>query len=119
MSASEAQEFPPALRNMGRILAGMAGLAAGAAMLFFGGLYALFTSCVDYDGATAVCGGLGWLVGPLELVAVFGGAAAAIGGAMGTVATGQARWIACGLAVTVVLTILLTYLVGVQQLVMT
>ena len=69
----------------------------------------------DYDGHSNVCGGLGGVVGPLELVAVLGGAAAAIAGGIGTAATSQARWIAGGLAATLVCVVLLSFVVGVQQ----
>jgi hypothetical protein len=105
-------EFPPALRTAGRVLAVIAGVAAGGAMLVIGGLYALLSTCTDYDGTTRVCGSL---VGPLELVAVFGGAAAGVGGAAGTGATGQARWITGGLAIVIVLAMLLTFLLDMQQ----
>ncbi len=107
--------FQPALRTAGRVLAAVAGMAIGAAMLVIDGLYALFTTCIDYDGETAVCGNLGALVGPLELFAVLGGAAAAVAGGIGTAATGRARWIGCGFAITFVLVLLLMVLVDVQQ----
>jgi len=107
--------FSPPLRTAGRVLAAITGVAAGVAMLVVGGLYALLSTCTDYDGHTNVCGSLGGLVDPLELIAVLGGAAAAVLGATGTAATGQARWITGGLAVTFVLVFLLMFLVGVQQ----
>jgi hypothetical protein len=110
--SSDDQELPPALRTAGRVLAVIAGVAAGGAMLLIGGLYALLSTCTDYDGTTTVCGS--W-VGPLELVAVLGGAAAGVGGAAGTGATGQARWVAGGLAIVIVLTMLLAFLVDMQQ----
>ncbi len=105
-------EFPPAARIAGRVLGVLTGLAAGAAMLVIGGLFALLSTCGGYDGMQAACSGA---VDTLDLVAVFGGAAAAIGGGVGTAATGQARWIAIGLAVTLVLAMALAYLVGLQE----
>lgn len=84
-------------------------------MFVIGGLYAVLTTCTDYDGHTNVCGSLAGVIDPLEFVAVLGGAAAAIAGGVGTAATGSARWIAGGLATTIVLVLLLSVLVGVQQ----
>jgi len=109
------RRFSPVLR----VLAVFGGLAAAGAMLVFGGLYALFSTCADYDGANNVCGGLAPLVEPLELLAVFGGAAAALAGGIGTAADGRARWIVGGLAATTGLALLLCVLVGVQQPAMT
>ena len=108
-------DLPPALRNAGRILAALGGVTVGAAMLVIGGLFALLTGCVGYAGATGACGSLAPLVGPLELVAVYGGAAASTGGGIATAVTAKARWIAIGLAITIVLVVLLSVLVGLQE----
>jgi len=105
-------DFPPALRSMGRILAAIAGVAIGIAILLIGGLYALLSTCQGYGGESTVCGGL---VESLELVAVLGGGSAAIAGGVGTAATGQARWIAGGMAIAIVLVMLLTALLAEQQ----
>lgn len=106
------EKLPLAVRNGGRVLAAVAGVAASAAMLVVGGLYALLYSCVDYGGATAVCDGMGMgVIEPLELVAVLGGAGAALVGAVATAASGKVRWIAIGLATTIGLAGLLAVLV--------
>lgn len=112
------QEFPPALRNASRILAAITGVAAGAAMLVIGGLYALLTSCAGYSGTGTECGGAVWLVESLELVAVLGGMAAALAGAIGTAVTARARWIGAGMSVTFVLVLLLAVLLGMQETVL-
>lgn len=104
--------FSPAVRTAGRVLAVLTGLAAGAAMLLVGGLYAVFSTCGAYGGDGATCSDL---VDTLDLVAVLAGTGAAIGGGVATAATGQARWIALGLAVTIVLATALAFLVGLQQ----
>ena len=112
------QELPPALRSAGRILAAIAGLAAGAAMLVIGGLYALLTSCAGYSGTGTGCGGAIWLVESLELVAVLGGTAAALTGGIGTAVTAKARWIGIGMSITFVLVLLLAVLLGMQETVL-
>jgi hypothetical protein len=112
------QEFPPALRNAGRILAAITGVAAGAAMLVIGGLYALLTSCAGYGGTGTECGDAVWLVESLELVAVLGGTAAAVTGGIGTAVTAKARWIAVGMSITFVLVLLLAVLLGMQETVL-
>jgi hypothetical protein len=111
---AERKPFSPALRTAGRVLAAIAGVAAGGAMLFFGGLFALFTTCGDAAGESS-CGNLAALVGPLEVVAVFGGAAACVAGGIATAKTGRARWIACGLTATIVLVWVLKALLNLQQ----
>ncbi len=103
-------EFPPALRTAGRVLAALAGVLAGAAMLVAGGLYALLSTCVDHGGAV-VCSDL---VDTLDIVTVLIGAAAATGGGVATAATGRARWVAAGLATAITMTMLLSVLVGAQ-----
>lgn len=108
-------QFPRALRNAGRILAAVTGVASGAAMLVIGGLYALLTSCAGYDGTSSACGDAGSLVESLELVAVLGGTAAAIAGGIGTAVTAKARWIAVGMSITIVLVMLLAVLIGMQE----
>ena len=110
-SVADEELFAPPLRNVGRILAAATGVAVGAAMLVVGGLAWLLNSCGGYGGG-ATCGPL---VEPLTLVAVLAGAGAAVAGGAGTGATGQARWIGAGLAITIVLALLLAYLVGLQQ----
>jgi hypothetical protein len=116
VTVPEAQEFPPALRSMGRILAAITGAVTGAAILLIGGLYALLSTCHDSDGESTACG---TLVGSLELVAVLGGAAAAIAGGVGTASTGRARWIAGGMAIAIVLVMLLAAVLAEQQPAMT
>ncbi len=108
------REFPPALRTAGRVLAALAGLAVAVAMFVVGGLFALLHSCDGYYEAEA-CGNLGGLVDALDLIAALGGAAAALAGGVATAATGRARWIAGGLAITVVLVFVLALLVGLQE----
>jgi len=49
-----------------RVLAALAGVAAAAAVLIFGGLYAVFSTCTDY--AEDVCGSLRALVGLLAIL---------------------------------------------------
>ena len=78
-------------------------------------LLARFSTCDGNDGEAAVCASLGGLVGPLELVAVLGGAAAAIAGATAAAATGRARWFAGGMAIALALVGLLWFLVAGQQ----
>ena len=46
---------------------------------------------------------------------MLGGTAAAVAGGAGTAVTGRARWIAGGLAITIVLVLLLTVLGDMQQ----
>ena len=113
LAADEA--FPPALRTAGRVLAAVVGVAAGAAVLVFGGLFALLTTCDGYGGDASTCGDLTRLVGPLEIVAVLGGATAAVAGGIATAKTSRARWIATGLTVTIVLVWLLTLLLDLQR----
>ena len=108
---NDEEQFPLALRNGGRILAAVTGAVVGAAMLVVGGLASLLNSCAGYGGG-ATCGPL---VQPLTLAAVLAGAVAAVAGGAGTGATGQARWIGGGLAITIVLALLVAYLVGLQQ----
>ena len=115
---ADEQELPPALRNAGRILAAIAGVAAGAALLVIGGLYALLTSCAGYSGTGTECGGAVWLVESLELVAVLGGTAAALAGGIGTAVTAKARWIGVGMSITFVLVLLLAVLLGMQETVL-
>jgi hypothetical protein len=107
--------FSPALRTAGRVLAAVAGFVVGVAMLLGGGLYAGLTTCVDQDSEANVCGNLQGLVVPLELFLVLGGTAAAVAGGVGTAATGQARWIGGGLAITMALGLLLDVLGAIQQ----
>jgi hypothetical protein len=112
VSSAHEQDFPLALRNMGRILAAITGVTAGAAILLVGGLRALLSTCHDYDGESMVCGPL---VQPLTLAAVLLGGAVAIAGGVGTAATGQARWIGAGMTVAIVLVMVLVVLLDMQQ----
>lgn len=104
-------EFSPALGNAGRVLAAISGVAAGVAMFVVGGLFAVLNSCAGYAADANVCGGL---VDTLDLLCVLGGAGAAFTGGVVTAATGQARWIAGGMAITIVLVFLLMILVDAQ-----
>ena len=118
MTAISPAQRPPAVPHLSpilRVLAAVAGVVAAGVVLLFGGLYALFSTCAADGAATNVCGGLAPLVDPLELLAVYGGAAAALAGGAGTAASGRARWILGGLAVTIGLALLLCLLVVVQQ----
>jgi hypothetical protein len=107
---------PPALRNAGRVLAAMVGIAAGVAMLVVGGLYALLTNCGAFGGPdTGLCTQLGSsTVDVLETIAVLGGTVAAIAGGVLTAATARAHWITGGLAIVIVLAFVLSMLVGDQ-----
>ena len=50
-----------------------------------------------------------------RVLAAIGGAAAALAGGVVTAATGQARWIAGGMAITIVFVVVLSLLVGIQE----
>lgn len=50
-----------------------------------------------------------------RVLAAIGGAAAAFTGGVVTAATGQARWIAGGMAITIVFVVVLSLLVGIQE----
>lgn len=104
-------EFSPALRGTARVLAAICGVAAGVAMFVVGGLFAVLNSCSGYAADADVCGGL---VDTLDLLCVLGGAGAAFTGGVVTAATGQARWIGGGMAITIVLVFLLTILLDMQ-----
>lgn len=107
-------EFSPALRTAGRILAAIGGVTAGLAIFVVGGLYAVLNSCTGYAADAHVCGDLDGLVDTLDLLCVLGGTAAAFTGGVVTATTGQARWIAGGMAITIVLVFALTILVDTQ-----
>ncbi|MDP1850232.1 MAG: hypothetical protein Q8K79_20765 [Solirubrobacteraceae bacterium] len=108
-------EFSPAMRTAGRIVAAVGGVTAGLAMFVVGGLLAALNSCTGYAADAATCGGLDGLVDTLDLLCVLGGAAAALAGGIATAATGHARWIAGGMAITIVCVVALSVLVGMQE----
>ncbi|HEV2774264.1 MAG TPA: hypothetical protein VGV90_01610 [Solirubrobacteraceae bacterium] len=108
-------EFSPALRTAGRALAAIGGVAAGLAMFVIGGLFAALNSCAGYAADAETCGSLDGVVDTLDLVCVLGGAAAAFTGGIVTAATGRARWIAGGMAITIVCVFVLSLLVGMQE----
>ena len=112
--AGTEHDDPPALSTASRVLSAIAGVAAAAAMLFVGGLYAIFTTCEAASGQQ-ICGALGSLVTALELAAVLGGAGAALVGGIGAAVTARGRWIGYGLAVFLSLALLLAVLVGFQH----
>lgn len=107
-------EFSPVLRIAGRLLAAVGGVTAGGAMFVVGGLFALLNSCTGYASTSSTCASLDGLVDTLDLLCVLAGAAAAFTGGILTAATGRARWIAGGMAITIVLVFALTVLVGMQ-----
>lgn len=82
----------PRWRAVGRILAALALFAAGASILLFGPLVGLVPRLVSAPSAERLATGLGWIVGPAEIVATFGRVAGVLADALGRAAATQEVW---------------------------
>jgi len=86
-------------RTVARTLSVVVGLAGGGAVLFFGGLLAAFTGCVDNGETTTFCPGSADVATTLEILAVVAGVLAPLAGGIASCVTSRPRWLAAGLGV--------------------